>query len=199
MIDGVKWLVSAVSAVIAVGLGAKLAAAEGTSAPPPPPPLPKTTVAIDAMFVLPLDKYADDADAGIGALGRYERRMGDKLSLTARGGALLHIAAVDGGSLLMLLALGGLRYDLDPNKRNGTFFSAVLGVNHVRFALDSMGVRVSDSSTSFAIDVGGGFQVRSVQIRGSIFYTPHVGASLNGDTTSYLGLSLTFGYDIVVR
>lgn len=162
-------------------------------------PPPKYLAATDIMLVLPVDKYADDADLGIGFLGRGERRMGDKLSLTVRAGPVVHKSAVEGGSLLMLLALAGMRYDLDPNRRSGTFFTMALGVNHVRYAIEQGGVRLSDSSTSLSVDIGGGFQIRSVQVRGTIFYTPQIGASRDGDSTSYLGLGLAIGYDIVVK
>ena len=164
-----------------------------------PPEIPRNLVATDLMFVLPVDNYADDADLGIGFLGRGERRMGDKLSLVARLGPVFHKSNIQGGSLLMLTALGGMRYDLDPNRRSGTFFSMAIGVNHVRFAVEEGGVRASDSSTSLCLDMGGGFQVRSVQVRGTIFYTPHIGASRDGDTTSYLGLAFAIGYDIVAK
>ncbi len=161
--------------------------------------LPKDRVGFDGMFVLPVDTYGDDADAGIGGLIRYERRMGSKLYLTARGGPLFHAASVDGHSLTMLLALVGMRYNLDPDRESGTFFSMAIGVNYVRISAEGMGVKVSDSEPELTLDIGGGFQVHRVQVRGSIFYTPHVGASFGGDSVSYLGLGITIGYDFVVR
>lgn len=147
------------------------------------------------MFVLPVDSYGDDADVGIGALARYEFKMGSKLALTARTGPVIHKANLEGHSLFMWVALAGMRYNLDPDQNNGTFFSMALGMNYVRVAFESMGVRASDSEPELTLDIGGGFQVSKVQIRGSIFYTPHVGASFGGDAVSYLGLALTFGYD----
>jgi len=110
-----------------------------------------------------------------------------------------HRVLIGTQSLLMLLALAGMRYDLDPNRRNGTFFTMAIGVNHVRASVEGMGVKESDSSTSLTLDIGGGFQAGPVQMRGTIFYTPHIGASREGDTTSYLGLAVAFGYDIVVK
>jgi len=83
----------------------------------------------------------------------------------------------DDRSLLMLMALAGMRYDLDPDAANGTFFSMAIGV----------------------LDLGGGFQIGKVQVRGSLFYTPHVGASFGGDAVSFLGLALSLGYDFAVR
>jgi hypothetical protein len=151
------------------------------------------------MFVLPVDEYDDSADVGLGVIGRYDHRVGDKLILTARLGPVFHNSAIEGGSLLMLTALGGIRYDLDPRRRTGTFFTTTIGVNHVRQGIDAMGVELDDSSTSFCVDIGGGFQAGPIQFRGTIFYTPHVGASLGGDATNYLGLALTLGYDIVAR
>ena len=160
---------------------------------------PKHVVAVDLMFVVPVDEYGDVADAGFGTIGRYDHRMGDKLILTGRIGPVFHSSAIGGGHLFMLTALGGMRYDLDPNKRSGTFFTTTLGVNHVRQSVETMNVRLSDSSTSFCLDIGGGFQAGPIQFRGTIFYTPHVGASATGDTANYLGLALTLGYDIVTR
>lgn len=168
------------------------------SAEPAPPAPPKQMVAVDLMFVLPVDEYGDVADLGFGTIGRYDHRIGDKLILTGRAGPVFHKAQFE-TRLFMLTALAGMRYDLDPNRRSGTFFTWTLGVNHVREAVESMNVKLSDSSTSFCIDIGGGFQAGPVQFRGTIFYTPHVGASLGGDRTNYLGLALTLGYDIVAR
>jgi hypothetical protein len=151
------------------------------------------------MFVAPVDAYGDDADGGIGALIRYEYRAGSKLSLTARSGPLLHVADRDGQSLFMFLALAGMRYNLDPDQETGTFFSMAIGMNIVRVAFESMGVKASDTEAELTLDIGGGFQVSRFQIRGSIFYTPHVGASFGGDAVSYLGLALTFGVDFAVK
>jgi hypothetical protein len=162
-------------------------------------PLPRHRWAADAMVVLPVDTYGDDADVGFGALARYEYRMGSKLHLTARSGPLLHKANVDGHSLFMFLAMAGMRYNLDPDQQSGTFFTMALGLNYVRVAFEGQGVRVTDSEPELALDIGGGFQVRRLQIRGSIFYTPHVGASFGGDAVSYLGMALTVGYDFSVK
>ncbi len=161
--------------------------------------LPKDRVAADAIFVLPVDDYADDADGGFGALIRYERRMGSKLYLAARGGPLFHASATDGHHLTMLLAFAGMRYNLDPDAASGTFFTMAIGVNHVRTSAEGMGVEASDSETELTLDIGGGFQAKRLQVRGSIFYTPHVGASFGGDSVSYLGMAVTLGYDFALR
>ncbi|MBA2540834.1 MAG: hypothetical protein H0V17_14440 [Deltaproteobacteria bacterium] len=181
------WLIALVCAVPAI------AHADDTR------PLPKHRWAADAMFVLPVDRYAEDADGGIGALARYEYRIGSKLSLTARGGPLFHLTDRDGSSLFMFLALAGMRYNLDPDQESGTFFSMAIGMNYVRVAFEAMGVKASDSEPELTLDIGGGFQVSRFQIRASVFYTPHVGASFAGDAVSYLGLALTFGYDFSLR
>ncbi len=161
--------------------------------------LPKDRLGIDALYVLPTDAYGDEADAGLGVLVRYERRMGSKLHLAARGGPLFHVSNIDGHSLTMLLAFAGMRYNLDPDVASGTFFTMAIGFNYVRSKASGMGVEVSDSEPELSLDLGAGFQVKKVQVRGSLFYTPHVGASFSGNDTSYLGLALTVGYDVVVR
>lgn len=176
-----------------------LSVAGSARAEPPKKDLPKDRVGFDGLFVLPVDSYGDDADGGIGGLVRYERRMGSKLYLTARGGPLFHAAAVDGHSLFMLIALAGMRYNLDPDQESGTFFSMAVGMNYVRIKAEGMGVEASDAEPELTLDIGGGFQVSRVQVRGSIFYTPHVGASFGGDSVSYLGMAVTIGYDFVVR
>jgi hypothetical protein len=164
-----------------------------------PKPLPKDRVGVDASFVLPVDEYGDEADGGIGALVRYERRLGSQLLLAARGGPLFHAMNVDGHSLTMLLAFAGMRYNLEPDQESSSFFTMAIGVNYVRAGAKGMGVDVSDSEPELTLDIGGGFQVRKVQVRGSIFYTPHVGASFGGNDVSYLGLGLTIGYDVLTR
>jgi hypothetical protein len=178
---------------LALGL-AGLLAAEAAHADDPPPPK-KQIVGADSVFVKPVDNYRDDASLGISVFARYERRMGSKLSLIARGGPLFHDSAVDGQSVFMFVALAGMRLDLEPDRRSGSFFDASLGLNFVRIAVDSMGVKASDSEPELALDLGGGYQFGRFQVRGSIFYTPHVGASFSGDSTSYLGLTLNFGFD----
>ncbi len=178
---------------------ALLVTASSARADKAPNELPKDRVGFDAMFVLPVDTYGDDADGGIGGLVRYERRMGSKLYLNARGGPLFHAASVDGQGLFMLLALVGMRYNLDPDQASGTFFSMAIGMNYVRISAEGMGVKASDAEPELTLDIGGGFQVSRVQVRGSIFYTPHVGASFGGDSVSYLGMAVTIGYDFVVR
>ncbi len=161
--------------------------------------LPKDRLGIDALYVLPTDDYGAEADAGLGALVRYERRVGSKLYLAARGGPLFHLSNIDGHSLTMLLAFAGMRYNLDPDVASGTFFTMAIGFNYVRSKASGMGVEVSDSEPELSLDLGAGFQVRKVQVRGSLFYTPHVGASFSGNDTSYLGLALSIGYDFIVR
>lgn len=170
-----------------------------TAAAEEPKPLPKDRLGVDALWVIPVDDYGAEADAGLGALVRYERRMGSKLYLAARGGPLFHVANIDGHSLTMLLAFAGMRYNLDPDVASGTFFTMAIGFNYVREKASAMGVEVSDSEPELTLDLGAGFQVKKVQVRGSLFYTPHVGASFAGNDTSYLGLALTLGYDFVVR
>ena len=162
-------------------------------------PVAKLKVAADAMFVFPVDKYADDADAGFGGFGRIERRLGDKMWVTGRAGGLFHATDLDGASLVMLMAHAGLRYDLDATRENGPFFHVLIGVNHVRLSVDAMGVSLNDSSTSLSFDWGGGFQAGPVQFRGSVLYTSSVTASVGGDRTNYIGLALTLGYDFVAR
>jgi hypothetical protein len=179
--------------VVALGLAGQAYADE------PVKELPKDRLGIDALYVLPTDDYGAEADAGLGALVRYERRVGSKLHLAARGGPLFHVSNIDGHSLTMLLAFAGMRYNLDPDVASGTFFTMAIGFNYVRSGASAGGVEVSDSEPEIALDLGVGFQVKTVQVRGSLFYTPHVGASFSGDTTSYLGLALTIGYDFVVR
>ncbi len=161
--------------------------------------LPKDRLGIDALYVLPTDDYSGEVDAGLGVLVRYERRVGSKLHLAARGGPLFHVSNIDGHSLTMLLAFAGMRYNLDPDVASGTFFTMAIGFNYVRSKASGMGVEVTDSEPELSLDLGVGFQVNTVQIRGSLFYTPHVGASFSGNDTSYLGLALSIGYDFVVR
>ena len=181
---------------IVVALSCLAASARADQAPKE---LPKDRVGFDGMFVLPVDTYGEDADAGIGGLVRYERRIGSKLHLTARGGPLFHAASTNGHSLTMLLALVGMRYNLDPDRESGTFFSMAIGMNYVRISAEGEGVKATDAEPELTLDIGGGFQVRRVQVRGSIFFTPHVGASFGGDSVSYLGMAVTIGYDFVVR
>lgn len=165
----------------------------------PATPLPRHRWAADGLFVVPLDTYGEDADFGLGLLGRYEYRMGSKLHLTGRAGPVLHDASRDGHGLFMFLAMAGMRYNLDPDQETGTFFTMAFGLNYVRVSAAAMGVRATDAEPELAIDLGGGFQFRRVQVRGTVFYTPHVGASFGGDAVSYLGLALTLGYDFAVR
>jgi len=179
--------------VIAAGIGSSPARADDE------PQVPKLKVAVDAMFVFPVDKYADDADAGFGGFGRVEHRLGNKLWASARGGGLVHATDLDGASLAMLVAHAGLRYDLDATRDNGPFFHLLVGVNHVRLSVDAMGVSLRDSSTSLSFDWGGGFQAGPIQFRGSVLYTSSVTAAVGGDRTNYIGLALTLGYDIVSR
>lgn len=179
--------------VVAMGAGGPAFADEPVKA------LPKDRLGIDALYVLPTDDYAAEADAGLGVLVRYERRVGSKLHLAARGGPLFHVSNIDGHSLTMLLAFAGMRYNLDPDVASGTFFTMAIGFNYARSKASGMGVEVSDSEPELSLDLGVGFQIRKVQVRGSLFYTPHVGASFSGNETSYLGLALTVGYDFVVR
>jgi hypothetical protein len=164
-----------------------------------PPPLKKQILGGDLMFVKPVDNYGDDASFGLGVLFRYERRMGSKLSLIARGGPVFHDSAVDGQSVFMFLALGGMRLNIDADRRNGSFFDAVVGMNFVRVAVNSVGVKASDSEPELTLDFGGGYQFGRFQVRGSLFYTPHVGASFGGNATSYLGLTATIGFDFSAK
>lgn len=181
-------------AALAVVLAAPVARADD-----PQKPLARQIIGADALFVKPVANYGDDASVGIGALVRYERRMGSKLSIIARGGPLFHDATVDGQSVFMFLALAGMRLDIEPDRRAGSFFDAAIGVNFVRVAVDSAGVKASDSEPELTLDFGGGYQIGRFQLRGSIFYTPHVGASFGGDATSYLGLTATLGFDFSAK
>ena len=159
------------------------------------PKLAKQILGGDAVFVLPVDNYGDDASLGVGALFRYERRVGSKLSILGRGGPLFHDSPVDGQSVFMFLALAGMRMNIDADRRNGPFFDAAIGLNYVRLAVNSAGVKASDSEVELTLDFGGGIQLGRFQVRGSIFYTPHVGASFGGNATSYLGLTASLGFD----
>lgn len=156
---------------------------------------PKQILGGDVMLVKPVDNYGDDASFGLAPLFRYERRMGGKVSLIGRGGPVFHDATVDGQSLFMFLAVVGMRIDIEADRRGGSFFDAAIGMNFVRVAVDSVGVKASDSEPELTLDFGGGYQFGRFQIRGSLFYTPHVGASFGGDSNSYLGLTLSLGFD----
>lgn len=181
--------------VVVLGLANRVAAADE----PAPPPLPKDRVGVDAAFVLPVDAYGDEADVGFGALVRYERRMGSKLYLAARGGPLFHATNVEGHGLTMAVMFAGMRYNLDPDRASSTFFTMAIGMNLVHATASAGGVSSSATEPEISLDIGGGFQVRQVQVRASIFYTPHVGASFTGDRTSYLGMALAIGYDFLAR
>ena len=146
------------------------------------------TLGVDVGGALPLGDFADFADFGIMALGRFEYGLNDQLAVTARLGLTYWLAKDPVSSYIFVPIYAGVKYNIGTS---GLFAHAEAGITHIRVSIDIMGVSGSDSETKFGAVVGAGYQKGKIQARAG-FWLPSLEDAGDGQA-----IMATVGYDIM--
>lgn len=146
------------------------------------------TIGIDVGGALPLGDFADAADFGIAALGRFEFGINDMLAVTARAGITYWLAKDPIDSYIFIPIYAGVKYKIGTS---GLFAHAELGLTHMRVSVDIMGASASDSENKFGAVVGAGYQMNKIQIRAGL-WLPSLEDAGDGQA-----IMATVGYDVV--
>jgi hypothetical protein len=151
-------------------------------------PRPKT-LGVDAAVVLPIGDYGDLATLGFGALARFEIPLQPQLSITIRGGVILHIMdeAAGDASFFMVPLYGGARYSLGAAGQ-GVYLAGEAGLTYGHVSVDTGFGTASDSETELGVTLGAGFRQGALDFRGQLFI-PDLSEADD------LGIMGTVGYD----
>jgi hypothetical protein len=185
------------SLIVSCLLAAGPAFADDAAPAPAPAPTPAPaggsgtkTIGVDVAGVLPTGDYSDAASFAIGAFGRFEFGINDKLAITGRVGFLYHLGTPDGESIYMIPIYAGAKYSFTPQ----IFGFGEVGLNHVNISIDIGGVSGSNSFDKLSISAGAGYKInQQISARAGIFYTPGVGD--DPATVDLIGVMASVGYD----
>jgi hypothetical protein len=154
----------------------------------------------DVVLVLPTGDYGKAFDFAGGILGRLEYALRPQLFITGRLGYVYnHATNLPAGlseRAYMIPILAGVRYNVKPGTNDGWFLHGELGANDIHVSVTGGGVTGSNSEADFCLNLGGGYQTSSVEIRGSLFYTADVGGSdASTNSTNFIGVMATVGFN----
>jgi len=142
------------------------AAAEPSLSPPPP----RNDLGADAVVVLPLGAWRDEAGVGFGAGVRVRVPLSADLTITARLAGIGHLARERAGTettVVMFPLLGGARYHVsDPGRVRG-FFHGEVGVVVRRTDVAIAGLHDSDTDLVFGSALGGGVSLGRFEVTAS--------------------------------
>jgi len=140
------------------------------------------TLGADAVVVIPLGDYADAANAGIGAMGRFEFGLNPALAITARAGLIYNLAKEGIDTFLMIPVHAGGKYSIGTS---GLFVQAELGITHSRIS-----TAAGDANkTKFSFEGGAGFQKGKLNARAGFYYV--------ATDPALQGIMASVGFDFV--
>jgi hypothetical protein len=174
-----------IGGVVLVGATAVASAQDASIAAQTPP----REIGVDGAAVLPVGDYGDVATLGVGALGRIDFPLNDRISITGRLGVVFHMLdeGVE-GSLTLVPIYGGARYFVQGGNQ-GPYAAGEAGITIGFAEVDTPFGTASDSESEIGATLGGGFKRGALDIRGGLFI-PDLGEA---DDLAIMG-SVGFGF-----
>lgn len=145
----------------------------------------------DLAFVLPVGDWSDVTGIGLGALLRFEVKLAEQVSFTARAGYIGHLEKNGLSTNEIPLIFPGIKVHF-----GGAYLGAELGLLSfgAKLTLEDDffgGGTVSDSEMKFGMTVGFGYEISDVDLRLQLF------APSLADIGDLLGIMVNVGYTFV--
>lgn len=121
----------------------------------------------DVIVGLPLGDFGDVSSLGIGALIGVNFRLQEKLVVTGRAGYMQFLTDIDGLSLSGIPLWGGVKY-YPSASGSGVFASGEAGITMMRSSFELGGASASDSESNLSLNLGGGFDMGKITLRGGL-------------------------------
>lgn len=142
------------------------------AAPAAADPALRNDVGADAIVVVPIGGWRDEAGVGLGAGARVRVPLSDDVTITARFAGVAHLPATVSGtrtSVIEFPLLGGARYHVsDPGKIRG-FFAGEVGVVFRRTDVELAGLHDSDTDIVFGSLLGAGVELGRFEVAASVW------------------------------
>ncbi|MCG8416452.1 MAG: hypothetical protein MJE77_00750 [Proteobacteria bacterium] len=143
---------------------------------------------IDVMLGQPVGDIADAAGTAIGGLLRYQHRFIGNIAVTGRVGYIRH-GEKNSVTLGQIPLFAGIEYYLSKFD-SGLFIVAEAGLNNLRTTQDLMGDSTTDSENEIGVNVGAGYAMGALTVRGSLL-VPSL-----GDVGDGVVFAATVGYRV---